>query len=159
MRSFGALYTGNVSVISPDNLVHTVIGKAKREVNISAGTRLTLSAIPDAGYTVLDWYINGTAQNNQANNLTHTMLAEDTTIEVMFTIKQNMLTYGTTVLSGGGTIACSGGIPSGTVVKPGANAQFTAHPANGCHFVEWRYTASNTSPSVLLTEARLRGLQ
>ena len=135
MRSFEQRYVGKMNVIAPTN--HTIIGDESYQTPINAGTRITLTAMPDGGFCVLDWYVGGVAQNNSTNSMSYNMLSENVTIEVQFVLRQNSLTYGA---DGNGTIACDSGVTSGSYVKPGSELSFTASPEEGYHFEEWRYT-------------------
>ncbi len=112
----------------------------------ATGTRLVFTAVPDNGYEVYDWYINGISQGSKANSLAHVLLNEDTVIEVQFAVKQNTLTYGTDGDAGGGTISCVDtngnpiSIPSGSILANNAHVFFVAKANEGYHFLEWRYT-------------------
>ncbi|MBQ1301765.1 MAG: hypothetical protein IIY29_00210, partial [Firmicutes bacterium] len=143
-RPFAGLNVGKVFMLSPqvdvatgplDDTVHSFTKE------IQSGVRMILSAQPDDGYEIYDWYINGVAQNNTGSTLVYTMLAEPTTIEVQFAIKQNTLTFGAIGDEGGGTLTCSDStLTSGSVIRLNSHFTFEAKAKEGYHFKEWRYT-------------------
>lgn len=107
----------------------------------AAGTRLSYTAVPDEGYAVYAWYINGVKQPGNNASISHTMMAEDTKVEVQFDVKKNTLTYGVAGDAEGGTITCDDKkLTSGSTVLPNAYMTFTAEAKEGYHFKEWRYT-------------------
>lgn len=107
------------------------------------GTRVILSAVPDEGYEVYDWIVDGVSQGVSSNSYIFTMWAEDAEIEVQFGIKRTTLTFGTEGDSGGGTIECtSGNVTSGSVVIANSHFEFTAKANPGYHFKEWRYSVA-----------------
>ncbi|MFA9422018.1 MAG: S-layer homology domain-containing protein [Sedimentibacter sp.] len=145
MRKFEGLYNGDIYLISPDcgsSSDATIL-----KTNVVAGTRVILCAVPDMGYTIYDWYINGIAQGKTSTTIAYTMLSENTTIEVQFAIKQNSLTYGTGGDENGGIVKCTtdSDLVSGSVIAQGTEITFMANPNSGYHFVEWRYTAMGST--------------
>ena len=137
---FEGLYTGKLSMASPG--VSTVSDDNTSVTQVSAGTRITLAALADPGYRIADWYINGVAQGNTNNVISYSMLDQDVKIQVQFTLNSNTLSYGTAGPDGSGTISCLNGLTSGTIVKSSVPLSFTAIPAAGYHFAEWRYTVA-----------------
>ena len=143
-RPFEKQPVGTLHVISP------VYGSTRVDIGNTSdgltqkhqtGTRLVFTAVPDTGYEVYDWYINGVAQGTNATSLAYVLLNEETSIEVQFAIKKNTLTFGTAGDLGGGTITCSDGtLSSGSVVLANSHFTFTAQANEGYHFKEWRYT-------------------
>ncbi len=146
-RPFYGHYAGTLSMLTP----YTVRTTSSQEPTCAApaGTRIILSAIPDAGYVVYDWYVNGVPQGQASTTFSHTMRAEDTKIEVQFVVAPNALRYGAIGESEGGNVSCvtQPGLESGAVVMPGARLTFAATPQPGYHFVEWRYTPAGSATS------------
>ncbi len=143
VRPFEEQQVGSLYILSPEYGVT----RAQMEdanalaVNHPTGTRLVFSAVPDEGYEIYDWYINGIAQSCKDSSLAYVLLAEDTTIEVQFAVKQNALIFGTEGDEGGGTIVCSDpDITSDSSVLANAHLFFYAKANEGYHFKEWRYT-------------------
>ena len=137
-QSVGTLHAMSPEYGSTRNPVHAA---DKLVQSFSTGTRMVFTAVPDEGYEIYDWYINGVAQGTKATSLSYVLLAEDTTVEVQFTIKQNSLIFGTAGDVGGGTIVCSDSeLTSDSVVLANALFTFTAKANPGYHFKEWRYT-------------------
>ena len=148
--SLGARYfegkdVGTVYVVSPDYAYTRVSlrdgDKESLDQRHATGTRLVFTAVPDEGYTIYAWYINGIKQNTTASSINYTMLNESTTVEVQFDVKKNTLSFGTAGDVDGGTITCSDPtLTSGSVVLPNAYMTFDAVAKEGYHFKEWRYT-------------------
>ncbi len=143
VRPFERQAVGTLYAVSPD-YASTRAAADSDDVLMqqhATGTRLVFSAVPDAGYEIYDWYINGEAQNTKESSIAHVLLNEETTIEVQFTVKQNTLTFGTAGDAGGGTITCNDEtLTSGSTVLANAAFTFTATANEGYHFKEWRYT-------------------
>ncbi|MBQ9938753.1 MAG: FG-GAP repeat protein, partial [Oscillospiraceae bacterium] len=144
-RYFEGKDVGTVYVVSPDyEYTRTAINAEEGEKltqKHATGTRLVVTAVPDEGYTIYAWYINGVKQKSVSNSVSYTMLNEETTIEVQFDVKKNTLSFGTAGDEGGGTIVCSDEtLTSGSVVLPNAYMTFEAVANEGYHFKEWRYT-------------------
>ncbi len=117
---------------SPDGVIKTTY---------QAGTKVTFQAVPDDGYVVYDWYVNGLSQGTTDSFFALTMPPEDNTkVEVQFTIAKNTLSFDVGGDEGGGTISIDPSIPSNSVVLSGAGHTFTAVANEGYHFDEWRYT-------------------
>lgn len=142
-RPFEGQQVGTLYAISPE------YGYTRADVNDAdvyaqdhaTGTRMVFTAVPDTGYEIYDWYVNGVAQGTQRSSLTHVVLAEDAVIEVQFAIKQNTLIFGTEGDEGGGSILCSDpDLVSESSVLANAYFTFTAKANPGYHFKEWRYT-------------------
>ena len=142
-RWYENLAVGTVAVISPE------LGYTNREMQHTdhllqrhqAGTRVVLYAVPDPGYQVYDWYINGVAQYNRSSSLAHVMFAENTTIEVQFEIQRNTLHFGIIGDEGSGTLTCDDGwLTSGSILLSNSKLKFEAKANTGYHFKEWRYT-------------------
>ncbi len=107
----------------------------------SVGTRLIFTALPDEGYEVYDWYINGMPIGSKATTLSYILLAEDTTVEVQFVVKHNALIFDTAGDEGGGTITASDPtLESNSSILANSYFVFTARANKGYHFKEWRYT-------------------
>ncbi len=129
---------GVLHMLSPDvKLTRNVRGI---EGSYPAGSVVTFFAQPDEGYEVYNWFVDGISKDSKDQYFALTMPSKATTVDVQFTIKQNVLTYGTVGDEGGGTIAVTPDTDSGTIVQNNSELTFTATANPGYHFVEWRYT-------------------
>lgn len=142
-RPFEGESVGTVYAVSPDYAQTRVDISDSNALVLShaTGTRMVFSAVADEGYEIYEWYINGVAQGSKASSFAYVLLAEDTTVEVQFAIKQNNLIFGVTGDKDGGTLTCSDpDLTSDSVVLANATFTFTAKANEGYHFKEWRYT-------------------
>ena len=150
-RPFETHDVGTVYVVSPDYdytrsplIYDSATGNyssADVTLNYQAGTRVVFYAVPDSGYEVYDWYVNGVAQNSTASSFPCVMYAQDTQVEVQFTVKQSTLVFGTAGDEGGGALTCNDtSLTSESIVLGGSKFTFTATANEGYHFKEWRYT-------------------
>ena len=144
VRPFGGLYTGSLHLISP--IQASSSDDTELSGRVPVGTRVSLSAIPQPGYAVYDWYVNGQPQNTRNTWFSHAMLAGDMDIRVQFVVQENTLTFGTAGVTSGGTITCASdpSFSSGNIVRRGAEMTFTATPKSGYDFKEWRYTVAGS---------------
>lgn len=142
---------GTVYVVSPDydftrsaltyNSGTDTYSSADVTLNYQAGTRAIFYAVPDSGYEVYDWYVNGVAQHTTATSLPYVMYAQNTRVEVQFAVKQSTLIFGAAGDTDGGTLTCSDtSLTSGSIVLGNSKFTFTAAANVGYHFKEWRYT-------------------
>ncbi len=158
VRSFEGKDVGALYAISPDYAsTRTAIGQTDTLVQKQAtGTRLVFTAVPDEGYAIYAWYINGVKQSTTDSTISYIMLNEETTIEVQFDVKKNALTFGTAGYENGGTITCSDeNLTSGSIILPNAYMTFTAQAKEGYHFKEWRYTESGSGTAYDDTDSGL----
>ena len=150
-RAFENGDVGTVYVVSPDydytrsaltyNSGTDTYSSADVTLNYQAGTRVVFYAVPDSGYEVYDWYVNGVAQHTTATSLPYVMYAQNTRVEVQFAVKQSTLIFGAAGDEGGGTLTCSDtSLSSGSIVLGNSKFTFTAAANVGYHFKEWRYT-------------------
>ncbi|MCR5649478.1 MAG: S-layer homology domain-containing protein [Oscillospiraceae bacterium] len=149
-RPFDGLDVGRVYMLTPETGVATgpLSSDGAMTTNVQAGVRMVFSAQPDNGYEIYDWYINGQSQGSRSTTFVYTMLAEETTVEVQFAIRQNTITFGVAGDEGGGTITCSdASLASGSVVRQNSRFFFTAQANEGFHFKEWRYTEQGQGTS------------
>src|SRR5699024_7719271 len=51
--------------------------------------------VPDEGYEIYEWYINGEPLGTTESSIAYVMLDEETTVEVQFVVKTNSLSFGT----------------------------------------------------------------
>ncbi len=143
VRPFENQQVGALALMSPQYVISRtpMDDSAAMSVSHPTGTRLVFSAMPDEGYEIYDWYINGVAQNTTDTSLAYVLLNEDTTVEVQFAIKQNVLIFGTAGDAGGGVILCDDpDLTTDSAVLANAHFFFTAQANPGYHFKEWRYT-------------------
>lgn len=143
VRDFENQDVGTLYAISPDYAYtrSEITDEDKLVQTHGVGTRLVFNAVPDQGYEVYDWYINGVPQGVTKSSISHVMLNEATTVEVQFAIKKNSLIFGVAGATEGGTLTCSDpDITSSSVVLANAYFTFTAKAKEGYHFKEWRYT-------------------
>lgn len=142
VRPFENQQVGTVYAVMPEyGYTREDVSVSELGLNQSVGTRIVITAVPDNGYEVYDWYINGVAQGSKSNTLAFVMLAEDVTIEVQFIVKRNILSFGTAGDTEGGTITVQGeSISTDSAVLANTHYTFVATAKNGYHFKEWRYT-------------------
>jgi hypothetical protein len=121
---------------------------------IIQGSRVDLIAVPDPGYTVSAWTVNGdlisvcdavynsvcTAVYGSASSVyTIDSIQSSYNISVDFARGSNPLTF---AALGSGTLTASssdGNVTSGDLVAEGAQITFLAMPDEGCQVKEWRY--------------------
>ncbi|MBQ7131392.1 MAG: dockerin type I repeat-containing protein [Oscillospiraceae bacterium] len=158
VRSFEGKDVGTLYAIAPDyaSTRNTADSSDALIQKHATGTRLVFTAVPDEGYAIYAWYINGIKQSTTSSTIAYTMLNEETTIEVQFDVKKNGLTFGAAGDENGGTITCSDeNLTSGSIVIPNAYMTFTAKANEGYHFKEWRYTESGSGTSYDDTDSGL----
>ncbi len=143
VRPFEGKDVGTLYVLSPEydytraqlNQTDTLVQKHQ------TGTRLVFTAVPDEGYEIYDWYVNGVKQNSKSSSFSYVLLNESTTVEVQYAVKQNSISFGIAGDTEGGRLVCSDpDLTSGSVVLANALFTFTAVAEEGYHFKEWRYT-------------------
>ncbi len=123
----------------------------------SAATELLLYASPYDGYEVDSWRaivtdtgapieLDDSMFNETKTRLSYTMNAEDTTLTVTFGKAKTALT---TAVEGEGSVVCDNNTAfvNGGNVNSGAEMSFTATPAAGYSFKEWRINEPG-NPSV-----------
>lgn len=136
---------GSVSVSSP-------AGAAQA----AAGQTVIFRAVPNDGYEVAGWTLNGTAVENSAGQTTLTVVQTKAGADavVSFRTKQNTLTVTALPASptvGGAAVentvkADSTYFQSGNPYSTGAEITFTPEAAGGWHFTGWEYHVSGQSP-------------
>ena len=103
-------------------------------------TEIHFSAVPDTGYSVESWTVNGEVTSPSAlinpNLLIITMPDNALEVNVKFKVTGNTLVYE----ANRGTVVCTNSdlLTSGAVVIENAEYQFKAVPDAGYHFAEWR---------------------
>ena len=110
------------------------------------GSTTAVSAIPDSGFSFLNWTGTGGFVSTNANPLTVTNATADMTITANFA-QQFTLTTGVTP-PGAGSIGLT---PSGGTYTPGTSVQVMAVPAFGYQFDHWAGDLSGTTNSSNLT--------
>ncbi len=147
VRSFEGKDVGTLFAVAPDyaSTRSSVSDSDALTQRHATGTRLVFTAVPDEGYAIYAWYINGVKQSSTSSTISYTMLNEETTVEIQFDVKKNELVYGTQGDEGGGTITCSDSkLTSSSIVLPNAYMTFEAVANEGYHFKEWRYTETGS---------------
>lgn len=142
-RPFEGQAVGTLYAVSPDyDYTRADLSDSDALMQEHAtGTRLVFTAVPDEGYEIYDWYVNGVSQGTKDTSMVYTVLAENATVEVQFAIKLNPLIFETAGDEGGGTIVCNDpDLTSGSTVLANGYFTFTAKAKEGYHFKEWRYT-------------------
>ncbi len=141
-RYFEEQSVGTLYVMSPEygytkgNVTDGAIEQA-----YAIGNRVVFTAVPDAGYEIYDWFINGIAQGSTATSLAYVMAAEDVTVEVQFTLSRNTLKFEKLGdVEGGSLTANNFTLTSGSMVLSNSYYVFTATADEGYHFKEWRYS-------------------
>ena len=139
VRPFEGKDVGTLYMVSPDYAYTREEEGAT--LDEAVGSRLVFSAVPDEGYQIYDWYVNGEAQGITDTSLAYAMLNRDATVEVQFVFKPDTLVFGIAGATEGGTLACSDtGLTSGSIVIPNTYLNFSAKAQEDYHFKEWRYT-------------------
>jgi hypothetical protein len=119
----------------------------KRRAEYQYGTEIVFAAVPDSGFEVSGWTVNGTAVDPATllnpNLLAKSMPNEPVDVSVAFRVKQTTLTFGGT----DGSVVCTDSalLQSGANVIAGASYSFKAIPDEGYHFAQWRLYASELS--------------
>lgn len=136
---------GSVSVSSPAGAAQAAVGQT-----------VIFRAVPNDGYEVAGWTLNGTAVENSAGQTTLTVVQTKAGADavVSFRTKQNTLTV--TALPASPTVggeaventveADSTYFQSGNPYSTGAEITFTPKAAGGWHFTGWEYHVSGQSP-------------
>lgn len=106
---------------------------------IRPGSQVVLTAVPDSGYTIAEWTVDGSTADSTEPIYTIDSIQEDYEITVKFAAGTNPLTF---AAIGSGTISAEsadGAIASGEILEDGLEAYFTAEPDTGWQVKEWRY--------------------
>ena len=141
---FIAQYTLTVAV-SPSG--GGSVAKSPDQTQYAAGTVVTLTATPAAGYTFSQWQGDATGSTNPT---TVTMNANRTVTAVFTPVAQYTLTVAASP-PGGGTVALS---PSGGTYASGTVVTLTATAASGYSFGSWSGDASGaTNPATVTMNA------
>ncbi len=121
----------------------------------AAGTDVVLYAEPEAGYQVDKWTVEfkDTAQTKlyQNGKASYNLQTQACKVEITVTFKPAEIRLSTVVQPGvGGSISCDdANFSSGAFVSYGAEYVFTATPAEGYHFSNWR---TNSGPTTATPE-------
>lgn len=136
---------GSVSVSSPAGATQAAVGQT-----------LIFRAVPNNGYEVASWTLNGTRIDNSAgqNTLTVVQSKDGANAVVSFRTKQNTLTVTALPESptvGGESVintveADSEFFQNGNAFATGAEITFTPKAAEGWHFTGWEYHVTGQSP-------------
>lgn len=125
---------GEIHVIYPENHNDDWSKEYQRS------TEIHFAAIPDTGYTLESWTVNGEVTSPSAlvnpNLLIITMPDNALEVKVKFKVTGNTLVYE----ASHGAVVCTNSelLTSGAVVIENAEYQFKAVPDAGYHFDEWR---------------------
>ncbi|MBQ9984873.1 MAG: S-layer homology domain-containing protein [Oscillospiraceae bacterium] len=116
----------------------TVSGSVENGEYVDSGTEVTVSAVPDTGYHLDYWKVNGKKQTTTENSIT-VSVDVDTNVEAVFAIDLVSVTFKTEGNEGKLTAAYNGkNFISGNAVKYGSEIIFTAVP-NGDDMVRvWK---------------------
>lgn len=142
VRDYEGRQVGTIYSINPEFAYTREPYNTGASIHQATGTRIVLSAVPDSGYAIYDWYINGVAQNTTSTTISYVVQADAyVRIEVQFAVKETTLSYDTAGDAIGGTITVSQpDLTSDSFVLPNTRLTFTAVAKEGYHFKEWRYT-------------------
>jgi len=110
-----------------------------------AGTAVTFTAIPNEGYTFIDF---GGEFNSTSNPLTVAVGKADMEIVANFQIKSYPLNIS---VEGNGSIIEQIIQSKSTDYDHGTQVQLTANPEEGWEFVEWGGDASGTEPTTIIS--------
>ena len=132
--------TGSVGMISPDSY------KDFEKIGYPGGTKLTLKALPDKGFTVTKWIVDECGENQYtlpgAEKIDYTVKSQNTAgtgeikIRAVMSPKNNTLEYSA---KGQGRVTLKQPIQSGDTVLADTRLDFTATPESGWKFDEWRW--------------------
>ncbi|MBR7178174.1 MAG: S-layer homology domain-containing protein [Oscillospiraceae bacterium] len=139
VRPFEGKDVGTLYMVSPD-YAYT---REDRGITMAqtVGSRVLFTAVPDEGYQIYDWYVDGVAQGRTDTSFALVVQNQDTTVEVQFVFKPDTLVFEVAGATEGGTLTCSDrSLTSGSIVVPNTYMTFTAQAIEGYHFKEWRYT-------------------
>ncbi len=140
--NFEVIGTGGSLTVSHNNV----------EINngdiINSGSDISFTAIPDVGYRVKEWILNGdNVVGNTSNNLIVSNIHENIHVTVEFEpIPLITYTLSYNVVGTNGTLTATVGgieIESGDEVNQGDGAIFTATPATGYRVKEWILNGDN----------------
>lgn len=139
VRPFEDKDVGFLYMVSPD-YAYTREEKGLT-LNQAVGSRVIFTAVPDEGYQIYDWYVNGVAQGITDSRFAYEMQNQNTTVEVQFVFRPDTLIFGKAGATEGGTLTCSdAALNSGSIVIPNTYLTYTATAKEGYHFKEWRYS-------------------
>ena len=131
---------GQVRMTSPDNKVDFT------DEGYVGGTKIVLKAEPNPGYEVSKWVVDDCGNKTTypaSEKLIYSVRSQDTAgsgqikITAVMKNKDNRLTIDK---KGEGTVTVSPDTESGDRVMAGTKLKFTAVPADGWKFEEWRWT-------------------
>ena len=146
--------SGTVEMITPEN---TNLSGESWNTRITAGTNITLRAIPEPGFMVDKWYVNDAKVDMIESSLSYvfTMPAEAIDIKVTFKTAASTLTFGA-VPEAGGKVTVTEGVEIGNSISENAQFTFKATPTEGWYFKNWIIYRdgfnSETKPPVTLEE-------
>ena len=132
--------TGSVRMISPDSRTDF------EKEGYVGGTKIILKAEPNPGYEINKWIVDDCGNKTTytgTTNFTFTVRSQNTsgdsevTITAVMTPKNNRIRIGQI---GEGEVSVTPDIDSGDNVLAGTKLKFTADPADGWRFEEWRWT-------------------
>lgn len=116
----------------------TVSGSVENGEYVDSGTEVTVSAVPDTGYHLDYWKVNGKKQISTENSIT-VLVDVDTTVEAVFAIDLVVVTFKTEGNEGKLTATYNGKkFTSGNAVKYGSEVAFTAVPTGDDMVGVWK---------------------
>ncbi|MEE1012825.1 MAG: S-layer homology domain-containing protein [Clostridia bacterium] len=116
----------------------TVSGSVENGEYVDSGTEVTVSAVPDTGYHLDYWKVNGKKQTSTENAIT-VLVDVDTTVEAVFAVDLVVVTFKTEGNEGQLTATYNGKkFTSGNAVKYGSEVTFTAVPTGDDMVSVWK---------------------
>ena len=153
----GKVYPVSVASESPAAYGTVSIASPKDATSAAVGQTVIFRAVPNDGYMVAGWTVNGEAAADGADRETLSLIQTNKGLDVRvsFRTKENTLTVsalpqdatvnGKTVIN---SITANEGsyFQSGKPYATGYEATFTPNAAEGWHFVGWEYHESGQTP-------------
>lgn len=115
---------------------------------IRQGSQVALTAVPDSGYTIAAWTVDGSITGSTEPVYNLDSIQENHEVLVKFSLGNNPLLFA--ALEHGTVAAAVYGqdtIDSGVVLADGIEVYFTAEPDTGYQVREWRYNGQKAAGS------------
>ncbi len=139
---YGGTDVGTLYMMSPEyHETRNVLGSGIN-TSVAAGAKATFQAVPDDGYEIYGWFVDGVNQETTNSFFAITMppAKAGVEVEVRFVVARNTLHYEVGGEEGGGTISAEPDFESGSTILKNAGYTFSAAANEGYHFKEWRHT-------------------
>ena len=149
-------YTVTFSVVEVDAQANGAITASANGASIESGqtvaegSQINFTAVPNQGYRVMEWRLNGNVTGNTSNTYSISSINSDINVRVKFEpLPPTTFAVNFSVVEVGGATngtltaaVASQGITSGTQVEEGSSLDFTATPNQGYRVKEWTLNGS-----------------